>query len=54
MMERWDGFGEPDAGHVSLPDKILRFDLNYDLAKSLSRREKARLGRGWLGAGSTC
>jgi hypothetical protein len=26
-------------------NETLRFDLNYDLAESLSRREKARLGR---------
>jgi len=26
-------------------NEMLRFDLNYDLAESLSRREKARLGR---------
>jgi hypothetical protein len=35
-------------------NETLRFDLNYDLAESLSRREKARLDGSWLGGRSTC
>jgi hypothetical protein len=33
-------------------NETLRFDLNYDLAESLSRREKACLGGSWLGGRS--